>query len=73
MSASFEHQSFHPNLEHDPQSDADALLAKVRALRDEIITAWAERAVVLSKYEQERLHQEITKTCELLADLTRTR
>lgn len=54
-------------------SEADLVLSKVRVLRAEIVTAWQERAVVLSKYEQERLHQEIVRTCELLSNLTRTR
>lgn len=73
MSSSFEHQSFHMNFEAEGPSEADLLLERVRTLRDEIVTAWQERAVVLSKFEQERLHQEIVKTCELLSAMTRTR
>lgn len=51
--------------------EADEILTNVRLLRDQIITAWNERGVVLSREEQARLHAEIKQTCELLMDLTR--
>lgn len=54
-------------------SDAEAILAKIGDLRDEVILAWGERGVVLSSYEQDRLHHEIVKTCDLLRNLTLTR
>lgn len=54
-------------------SEANALFAQISALREEIIVAWSERGVVLSRFEQERFHQEIATTCKLLADLTLTR
>jgi hypothetical protein len=73
MSVSSKDQNLHLNLEADAVSEADMLLRRIRGLREEIITAWQERAVVLSKFEQECLHQEIVTTCKLLTDLTRTR
>ena len=54
-------------------SEADAILQNVRSLRDAIVTAWRERAVVLSSDEREMLHNEITQTCSFLSDLTRRR
>ena len=50
--------------------EADEILINVRLLRDQIITAWNERGVVLSREEQAQLHAEIKQTCELLMDLT---
>jgi uncharacterized protein YukE len=72
MSASFENQSFHLNLEAEPASELQALLARVQMLRDEIINAWRDRGVTLTRSEQARLHAEITDTCKLLSDLTLT-
>lgn len=70
MSSSFE--SLEANLGTEAGLETDLLLGKVRLLRSEIVTAWRERAVILSKYEQKQLRQEIIKTCELLSNLTRT-
>ena len=52
------------------ESEFQTMLRLIRALRNELVTAWRERAVVLSKEEQERLHQEIKRTCQFLSDLT---
>ncbi|WP_205481740.1 hypothetical protein [Sphingomonas arenae] len=57
----------------DAQSEADAILSNLRALRDQIVTAWRERAVVLSREEQVRLHAEVKQTCEFLTQLTRSK
>ena len=65
MSASLGNQSFNPSHEQEPPFDADNLLTRIGALWDETATAWGERNVVLSRQEQERLHEEILKACEL--------
>jgi hypothetical protein len=52
-------------------SEAEAILANLRSLRHQIVTAWQERGVLLSREEQGELHAEIMQTCEFLADLTR--
>ena len=52
-------------------SEAEAILQNLRTLRDQIVIAWNERAVVLSRDEQAELHAEIKQTCEFLTDLTR--
>ena len=52
---------------------ADVMLADFRNLRERFITAWKERAVMLTREEQERLRQEIADTCTLLTELTRRR
>ena len=51
-------------------SEFSTILGLIRGLRDELVTAWRERAVVLSVEEQELLHQEIKRTCRFLSDLT---
>ena len=51
-------------------SEGDSILENLRALREQIIIAWRERAVVLSTEEQAALKAEIEKTCEFLTDLT---
>lgn len=48
---------------------ADALLEEIVELRARIITAWRERAVMLTREEQHRLLTEIQQTCRLLGDL----
>lgn len=50
-------------------SEADLILNRVRVLQVELVSAWQERAVVLSKSEQHALRLEIVKTCDLLAGL----
>lgn len=52
-------------------SEADIILNDLRALRDRVVTAWCERGVILTGEEQAELHAEISRTCELLTDLTR--
>ena len=52
-------------------SDAEDILSNLRALREQIVTAWSERGVVLSRPEQAALHAEIKETCEFLTALTR--
>lgn len=71
MSASRENQSFHQ--EGELSLDLDAVLKKVQVLRDEVVNAWRDRAVLLTRSEQERFHTEITSMCKLLSDLTLTR
>lgn len=48
---------------------ADALLDEIVELRARIVTAWRERAVMLTREEQHRLLAEIQETCRLLGDL----
>ena len=52
-------------------AEAESILLNLRALRDQIVTAWRERGVVLSREEQDALHAEIQQTCEFLTNLTR--
>ena len=49
---------------------ADSILENLHSLRDQIVTAWRERGVMLSHEEQDRLHAEIKHTCAFLTDLT---
>ena len=53
-------------------SEADLILADLRALKRRVVEAWHARAVVLTPEEQVRLRDEIRDTCELLSDLTRS-
>jgi hypothetical protein len=50
---------------------ADAMLADVGDLRVRLVAAWRERAVMLTREEQDRLRQEIIDTCALLTELTK--
>ena len=52
-------------------SEAEVIIARLRALRDHFVTAWCERGVVLTSEEQVELHAEIKRTCDFLTDLTR--
>jgi uncharacterized protein YukE len=52
------------------KSEAQQILADLRGLRRQIIDAWHERGVILSKEEQQQLRDEIKYTCELLSALT---
>ena len=52
-------------------TEAQSILLNLRALRDQIVTAWRERGVVLSREEQALLNAEIQQTCESLTILTR--
>lgn len=54
-------------------SEVDSAVTLVRSLRDEVSQAWRERAVVLSKSEQEVLRAEIADACDLLTHLTQLR
>lgn len=49
--------------------EAEEIRTNLRALRNQIIAAWGERGVILSREEQAILHAEIKQTCELLMDL----
>lgn len=69
MSSSQQDQS--DNVVNIGSQEAEDILSNLRALRDQIVTAWNERGVVLSREEQATLHDEIKQTCELLTDLTR--
>ena len=69
MSSSHYSQLQDPEPPVMPASEADLLLNRVRVLQDELVSAWQERAVVLSKSEQHKLRVEIVKTCDLLAGL----
>jgi hypothetical protein len=51
-------------------TEAHAIMADIRQLRQRVLVAWNERAVVLTKEEQRELKAEITHTCELLTLLT---
>lgn len=51
-------------------SEAEAILQNLQALSDQLVTAWQERAVVLTIEEQSMLRREIHKTCEMLSNLT---
>jgi hypothetical protein len=73
LSVSYESQCFHLNSKHDLTSEAEAGLTRIQMLRDEIVTAWRERGIMLTKSEQDRLHAEIVDTCKLLTDLTLTK
>lgn len=48
---------------------ADDLLNEIVELRVRIVTAWRERAVMLTREEQHRLFDEVRETCRLLGDL----
>ncbi|HEV2569263.1 hypothetical protein [Sphingomonas sp.] len=48
---------------------ADEMLGEITDLRERIIVAWRERAVMLTRDEQHRLLGEIKETCRLLGDL----
>ncbi len=52
-------------------SEAEAILRNLCCLRDQIITAWRERGVMLSPEERADLHAEIQQTCEFLTNVTR--
>jgi hypothetical protein len=45
------------------------MLNEIVELRGRILTAWRERAVMLTRDEQHRLLSEIQETCRLLGDL----
>ena len=51
--------------------EANDILSNLRSLREQIVTAWSERGVVLSREEQAALQAEIKDTCEFLTQLTR--
>lgn len=51
-------------------SEADRILHELRRLRETIVVAWDERAVILSREERHELRQEIKETCDLLTQLT---
>jgi hypothetical protein len=60
-------------LHSDPAADQpelEQILTDLRALRDKIVTAWRERAVVLTSEERTELRDEIKQTCEFLNHLT---
>jgi len=54
-------------------SEAAKILRNLCDLREQIVTAWGERAVILSPEEQVRLRREIHETCEMLTTITRLR
>ena len=51
-------------------SEADRIMADLRALRQAVLVAWQERAVILSREQRLELTAEIKETCELLTGLT---
>ncbi len=53
------------------QPEAELILDNLRALRSQIVTAWRERAVLLTADERVELRNEIKETCEFLELLTR--
>ena len=48
---------------------AEDMLAEIVDLRQRVIQAWRERAVMLTRPEQDQLLEEIRLTCQLLGDL----
>ena len=64
-------QQDHSNVVSIGSLEAQEILTNLRVLRDQIVTAWNERGVVLSRDEQELLHAEIQQICEFLTNLTR--
>lgn len=66
------HEHAMPSVVSIGPSEADSILHNLRALREQIVVAWAERAVILSKEEQNLLHLEIKDTCEFLSHLTQS-
>ncbi len=68
MSSSNPHQFTSATNSH---SEAERLLANLRSLRNDIVTAWRERAVILTREERTKLRDEIKQTCQFLDDLTR--
>ena len=50
--------------------EAERILSNLRSLRNQIVTAWRERAVVLTAEERTELRHEIKETCRFLEDLT---
>ena len=59
-----------PESAFDVESECDSTLRSIQRLRDEVVRAWQDRAVLLTKSEQAQLHAEIKRTCQLLTDLT---
>ena len=51
-------------------SEAEKFRRNLSALREQIIVAWHERGVLLSREEQAELHADIKETCEFLSELT---
>ena len=51
--------------------EAEIILGNLRALREQIITAWSERSVMLDAEERAELRAEIRETCDFLSELTR--
>jgi hypothetical protein len=56
--------------QHDStgRSEAQLIFADLKTLRNRIVAAWQERAIMLSSEEQRDLRDEIQRTCELLRD-----
>jgi hypothetical protein len=53
-------------------SEARRITAELRVLQSKIVDAWQERAVILTREEQQELKAEIARTCSLLTHLTST-
>ena len=53
------------------RSEAQLIFADLKTLRNRIIAAWQERAIMLSSEEQRDLRDEIERTCDLLRDFVR--
>lgn len=47
------------------------MLLEIRDLRSRIVAAWRERAVMLTREEQDRLTLEIADTCAILMELSK--
>ena len=66
-------QSSPPSAENVTSIDASEgkrILTDLRSLRRQIIDAWQERGITLTREEQHELRDELRRTCELLTDLT---
>lgn len=50
-------------------SELERIVGGLNRLRQQIIDAWQERSVILTRTEQEQLRHEIKDTCEVLSGL----
>ena len=65
------HQQTTASLGHiAPAGEAARLLATLGQLRQELVDAWVQRAVILTREEQDALRAAIRETCALLTALT---
>ena len=58
-----------PSVAAFAHTELDEILSELESLRHTIVNAWRERAIILTKDEQQRLREEIRRTCDLLGTL----